>query len=265
MNSKKYYFLSGMPRAGNTILSCVLNQNKKISVSGNSLISETLFKLDSWKETDVAYKNFPDEQSYQSMMKSIIPSYYSKWNAEYIIDRSSWVTPAIFSLIEKYCPNEIKIVCLIRNTFDIFKSWIDWSNKNPDNFINRETNNGTIEEKFEYIFNPHRQLIHQALSINTLNKIDPQNNLHILVDYDDFTNNPQKEVERIYEFLNIPQYSHNYKKIKQLSVNDIKYSDDFLGKNLHSINSNGIYKRKYRVDISDYIRDKCLELDSLIK
>ena len=29
---KKVYFLSGFPRAGNTLLSTILNQNKKIAV-----------------------------------------------------------------------------------------------------------------------------------------------------------------------------------------------------------------------------------------
>ncbi len=265
MSCKKYYFLSGMPRAGNTILSCILNQNKKIGVSGNSLVSEILFKLDSWKDTDVAYKNFPDEKSYDSVMESIISSYYSKWNVDYVIDRSAWGTPANFSLLQKYCPNEIKIVCLVRNTLDIFKSWVDWSDKNPNNFINRNTNNGTVEQKFEFIFNPHGQLVQQILSINTLNKIDPQNNIHILIDYDDFVNNPQKEVERIYDFLNIPHYSHNYKKIKQLNINGVEYSDNFLGNNLHKIDTKGIRKRKYKVNVSDEIYHRCLEFDLLIR
>ena len=58
----KYYFLSGIPRAGNTILSSILNQNKDIGVSANSLVAETLYKLDEWKKSDVAFNNFPDEK-----------------------------------------------------------------------------------------------------------------------------------------------------------------------------------------------------------
>ena len=90
---KKFYCLSGIPRAGNTILSCILNQNPNIGVSANSLVSETLFKLEKWKETDIAFRNFPDERSYRTMTKSIIPSYYSEWEQDYIIDRSTWGTP----------------------------------------------------------------------------------------------------------------------------------------------------------------------------
>jgi len=264
MDCKKYYFLSGMPRAGNTILSCLLNQNKRIGVSGNSLVSETLFKLDMWRENDTAYKNFPDKESYDSMMAGVIPSYYSKWDVDYILDRSAWGTPVNFSLLQRYCPNEIKIICLVRNTLDVFKSWIDWSNRNPDNFINRETNNGTLEKKFDFIFNPHGQVVQQILSTNTLNKIDPDNNLHIVIDYDEFILNPQNEVARIYNFLGIPEYNHNYKKIKQLSVNGVMYTDNFLGKDLHKIDTKGIRKRKYRVSVPDNLLNRCLELDSMM-
>ena len=75
----KYYFLSGLPRAGNTIISCILNQNKDIGVSANSLLSEVLYHLNEMKKNDVAFNNFRDEKSYHSMLAGIIPSYYSGW------------------------------------------------------------------------------------------------------------------------------------------------------------------------------------------
>ena len=82
----KYYFLSGIPRAGNTILSSILNQNNDIGVSANSIITEILYKLEEWKKSDVAFNNFPDEKSYECMMASVLPSYYSKWDCKYIIE-----------------------------------------------------------------------------------------------------------------------------------------------------------------------------------
>ena len=133
---KKFYCLSGIPRAGNTILSCILNQNPNIAVSANSLVSETLFKLEKWKETDTAFQNFPDERSYNSMAKSIIPSYYSEWEQDYILDRSTWGTPDNYKLLQKYSPNEIKIICLVRDVAEVVSSFIDWSDRNPDNYIN---------------------------------------------------------------------------------------------------------------------------------
>ena len=39
MFEKKYYFLAGLPRAGNTVLSSILNQNSREQVSANSFVS----------------------------------------------------------------------------------------------------------------------------------------------------------------------------------------------------------------------------------
>ena len=257
----KYYFLSGIPRAGNTILSSILNQNNDIGVSANSIITEILYKLEEWKRSDVAFNNFPDEKSYECMMASVLPSYYSKWDCKYIIDRSAWGTPYNISLLKKFCPNNIKIVCLVRDIEDVFRSWIDWCNKNPDNYINTATNNGSIEEKFDYLINPHSQTVQSILSVNTLMQGDPNGEYHIIIDYDDMIRDPKNEVDRIYQFLDIPSYNHNFSEIGQFNINGVKYDDSYVGRDLHTIRSSGISKRSYHVDVPQYLIDKCKDLN----
>jgi len=258
---KKFYCLSSLPRSGNTILSCILNQNPNIGVSANSLVSETLFKLEKWKETDIAFRNFPDERSYRTMTKSIIPSYYSEWSQDYIIDRSAWGTPDNYKLLQSYSPNEIKIVCLVRDVAEVVSSFIDWSNRNPDNYINKETNNGSILEKCEYLLHPYGQIIKGVLSAKHLKEIDPERNYHILVDYQDLIENPKLQIERIYNFLDIPNFKHNLKDIKQFKVNGLRYDDSSVGNNLHKVRTNKIEKRVYKTEIPQYILDKCKELN----
>ena len=40
---KKYFFLAGLPRSGNTLLSTILNQNPDLKVSSNSFLTEHIF------------------------------------------------------------------------------------------------------------------------------------------------------------------------------------------------------------------------------
>ena len=44
MINKKYYFLSGLPRAGNTLLSSFINQSKKVKATANSILPNILFE-----------------------------------------------------------------------------------------------------------------------------------------------------------------------------------------------------------------------------
>ena len=123
------------------------------------------------------------------MTKSIIPSIFGM---EQII---FWTVQLgghqIIIIIQKYSPNEIKIICLVRDVAEVVSSFIDWSDRNPDNYINKGTNNGSILEKCEFLVHPHGQLIKGVLSTKHLEEIDPERNNHILVDYQDLVDNPR--------------------------------------------------------------------------
>jgi len=251
----KYYFLSGVPRAGNTILSCLLNQNKNISVTANSYLTEAYSSLEDIKHNNEAYLNSPDEESHKCLMDAILPSYYSKWDSEFIIDRSCWGNQYYMDILKKYCPNKIKIICLVRNIEDVFASFIDWCDKNPKNFINNQTNNGSVYDKFNLLFHPNGQIIKNLSSINNL--IKNHQGKYILIDYDYLVENPSEQIDKIYEFLEIPYYEHNFNYIKQ----SIKYDDNIVGKNLHKIRVNGIKRRNYDVSISKDLINKCKDFN----
>ena len=56
------------------------------------------------------------------------------------------------------------------------------------------------------------------------------------VDYDDLINNPKKEINKIYDFLEIKKYNHEFRNIKDISGIS---EDSITGiKNLHTIRPN---------------------------
>ena len=89
---KKFFCLHGLPRAGNTLLGSIINQNPKVAVTANSIIADMLGELYLLKNTDI-FKNFPDHKSFDSVTKSLFQNYYKDWSADYIIDRAPWGVP----------------------------------------------------------------------------------------------------------------------------------------------------------------------------
>ena len=69
------------------------------------------------------------------------------------------------------------------------------------------------------------------------------------IKYYDFIKNPNKEIQRIYKYLNIPNYKHNYNNIKEFKVNNLKYNDSVLKVNFHKLNANKIIKKKPKIDL----------------
>jgi len=68
---KEYFFLVGLPRAGNTLLGSLINQNTNVCLTANSILMDVLWQLDDIKRNNHYYKNFPDEKSFNNMTENI--------------------------------------------------------------------------------------------------------------------------------------------------------------------------------------------------
>ena len=62
------------------------------------------------------------------------------------------------------------------------------------------------------------------------------------IKYDDLVENPEATLQKDYTFSNIPYFSHTFIGLDQLVVNGIKYNDDVMGKNMHTLRTTGIKK-----------------------
>ena len=59
----------------------------------------------------------------------------------------------------------------------------------------------------------------------------------VFVKYDDLVINPEKELRKVYTFLNLPYYQHQFTNLNQIIVNGLQYNDSIVGKNMHTIRS----------------------------
>ena len=64
------------------------------------------------------------------------------------------------------------------------------------------------------------------------------------IDYDDLISQTKDPVEEIYSYFEIPKFEHRYTDLEQLSYNNVKYNDDVLEYNLHTIRTDKIEKEK---------------------
>lgn len=255
--NKKIFFLTGLPRAGNTLFSCLMNQNPRISVTANSNTSEILWQISNLKNGET-FKNFPDHESLDNILSNILPNYYSKWKADYIIDRSTWGIKANIDLLKKYLKNEIKIIVLERSLIEVLSSFIRFS-KNNTNFL---SGFDSVEKQCDHLMGYNSQINRSMLSVNELKKPEYKNHTHF-IQYDDLVNNTKHEMDKVYEFLGIGHFEHSYTNLSQLENNDVKYNDKILGGDLHKIKTDKIQKSDYKV--KDVLTDELIEKYTVIE
>ena len=252
---KDIFFLHGLPRAGNTVFGSIMNQNPDVGVSANSICADMMGELFMLKHTDI-FKNYPDHKSFDNVAKSVFENYYKDWNYKYIIDRGPVSTPGNMMLMKKHFKQPIKCVVLLRDVLDVLASYMKWYYNNPNSFINRYGLKND-DEKLGKLMNKDGAIAKDLEAIKNLLK--PENShMACFVKYDDLISDPEGQLNRIYKFLEIPYFKHNFNNLSQLQVNNRSYDDRIVGDNMHVIRTNGIYKEEnpYRSMIPQRIIDK---------
>jgi hypothetical protein len=116
------YFLCGLPRAGNTLLGSIVNQSHHVKLTANTILTDVIYQLQLIKDYEI-YKNFPDEKSFNNIIKNVFNNYYQNWKVDNIIDRGPWGTPGNLELL-KLIIKKPKFVIIYRPVLECLASFI---------------------------------------------------------------------------------------------------------------------------------------------
>ena len=239
---KKLFFLVAMPRSGNTLFASIMNQNPNIACTANSITLEIMKDLFLLKKTDV-FKNYSDYNSLNNILDSVFVNYYKDWPQKYIIDRGPVMTTGNFALMQKHFKKPFKCVVLLRDLMDVLASYIKWYTENPDAFLNK-LNLKNDEEKLSMLMNTKGAIAKDLEAIK--NAFNYPNMCHF-IKYNDLVQNPKEEINKVYNFLNIPYYLHQFTNLQQININGIPYDDTIVGNNMHKI------KKEIKKEYNPYI------------
>jgi len=245
IKNKKIFFLAGLPRAGNTLLTSILNQNPDIGCTPNSLILDMYGNIWGLKQRDI-FQNYPDHESLHRVIEAIFPAYYQNWNFKYIIDREPVGTEGNLYLLKKFFKQEIKIIFLVRPLLEVLASWISWANKTPNNYLKKIATNPT--DACHWLMKKGNKISKELLCMENLLKPDNKHHVHF-VDYKEIIEKPVITIKGIYKFLGIPPFKHRFTDLDQVVINGIGYDDMIMGKDMHTIKTKKLIKSKTNVNI----------------
>jgi len=227
---KQLSFLVALPRSGNTLFASIMNQNSNVVCTANSLTLEIMKDLFLLKQTDV-FQNYPDHRSLDNVLNVVYDFYYKDWPQSYIIDRGPVMTTGNFSLMKKHFKGTFKCVVLLRDLMDVLASYIKWFENEPTAFPNKYGKKN-IEEKLWMLMNKDGAIAKDLEAIkNSYNYPE----LCLYIRYEDLVKNPEFQIQRVYDFLKIPPFQHDFKNLKQITINGISYDDTIVGNNMHTI------------------------------
>lgn len=264
---KEYFYISGLPRSGNTLLSTILNQNQNIHSTGHSFVPDLFFAIKNAEYNSDRFKSYPCHNNLNNVYKNIIPNYYKDHKVKYIIERGDWITPYNINILKQIAPNKIKIVILVRDVLEIIKSFLKLCQNNPEFYINKQYNfldhttlfTDEIETKVDLIMAKDNYVNTILFSIHQLRK----NNLlkdFLLIDYNDLTNKTEETINKIYEYYEIEHFKHSFNNFK----NTLVYNDLVLGADMHKIRTDKIKKLDNDIVLPQNVINKYKHLNSIL-
>lgn len=228
---KKIYFLTSLPRSGNTLLGAIINQNPNLNLTANSILPSLIGKMHLLKSTTI-FNNFPDHDSLNNVTKNIFNNYYTNWKADFIIDRGLWGTP--FNLQHlKYIIKKPKFIIMYRPVLECLASFI-------------KIEKPIDVEKRCYQLMKNEEMI--VKSLNSIKNLIKEKENYLKIYYSDFMNNPRGEIDKIYKFLNLDSFNHIFKNLNDFEINNIKYNDNIFDAPYHKIRTDRVEQIKFDVE-----------------
>lgn len=218
---KKIFFQSSLPRSGSTLLQNVLAQNPEIYSTPTSPVADYIMVL---REVFTNNPNViaQDENqmkiAFKGMCKDSIQGYFKSFTDKpYILDKSRAWMPN-YDFIQFITDEEPKIICMVRDLRDIFCSNEKNYRKNPhkarQNFGMGDAT--TLPKRIDVWASSNNftggaiDTLNDAIRVGTITNM-------LLIKYENFCLYPEKAMERIYDYLQIPLYKHDFDNVPQLT------------------------------------------------
>lgn len=211
-------FNTSMPRSGSELLQVALHQNPRIYGSATSPLLEYQFAARGNYELPEVKSQDPVlmQKAFLAACKGMAEGYYSALTERPIVCDKNRGWAHYYEWAEQWCP-EPKMICMVRDLRSVIASMEKAYRKNrhaptgPDNPA--QLQGMTVGQRTQHWLNS--QPIGLALQ-RTLDCFQRDVAKKMLfVRYEDFTRNPQGEMERIYDFIGEPAFTHDFNNLKK--------------------------------------------------
>jgi sulfotransferase len=218
---QKVFYNAYLPRSGSTLLQNIMMQNPDIYSTPTSGVIEFLLQARTIYSTGDAFKaQDPDEmkKGFHGFCKAGLYGFFNAiTDRPYVIDKSrAWVGNYSFA---DWFESNPKIIVMVRDLRSIFSSMEKNFRKNPHKDplivngaelknmttsarVNHFSISPPVGPSIEWLF----ETIHQGLHENIL-----------FSKFEDLTTNPKKEIDKIYRYLELEPFDHDFDNIQQLT------------------------------------------------
>jgi sulfotransferase len=209
---KQYYFISGLPRSGSTLLSTILNQNPKFhaSISGPLLahVRSTIETSNSGNKEDF------DPKITKNIINATFDAFYNKVDKEVIFDTNRLWTNLLPALKDQF--PYTKVICCVRDINWIIDSFESLHQKNPYaiSTVFPATVDLNVYTRSDALWSDQGGIIKMPYDALKSGMTGPHKDMIMFVEYELLCKNPEGMMRAIYNFIDQPYYDHDFDNVE---------------------------------------------------
>lgn len=232
---KEYYFISGLPRSGSTLLSSILRQNPEFYADIASPVQAL-----TWSAIDIVTGSENNltvtEEKRKNLIYGIFNGYYQHIDKPVIFDSSrGWTKRTNF--LQALFPYT-KILCPVRDIVSILNSFEVISSKNPFHTKTLTEHKDNVFARCDGMMNKNDGIVAGPwILLQEGYALNPE--MIYFIEYENLCKDPEKMMRGVYEFLEKPYYSHDFENLEYSNEN---FDKSCNLKDLHTVKRKVEYK-----------------------
>lgn len=219
------FYQSSLPRSGSTLLQNILAQNPAFHVTPTSGLLELIFGARHNYTTGAEFRAQDPEkmkQAFLAFCRGGIETYASSLTDKpYFIDKSrGWGVH--YELLQAIFKREPKIICMVRDLRQILSSMEKKHRQTPErhqSIENHQEMTGTTTLKRAIL---HLQRPPVGMALERLVEIHRRGwaKKILFLRYEDLTGKPAEVLKKVYAYLGVPEFNHDFKNVAQVTQED---------------------------------------------
>lgn len=222
---EKIFFQSSLPRAGSTFFQNLMAQNPDFYCTPTSGVLELVYAARGNYTNSPEFKAQDKElmaKGFRGFCKNGITSFFNAiTDKKYVLDKSrGWGIHRDF--VKDFMGEEPKIICMVRDLRDILASMEKKHRENPliqQGILNHSEMKGTSVPKRIDLWLGGQPVGLALERLSEIIRMGYAKNI-LFVKYEDLCLYPETEMIKVYDYLKLPYFNHNFDEVEQVTSED---------------------------------------------
>lgn len=230
---KQFYFISGLPRSGTTLLSAILNQNPEFHASISGPLARFTRAIIAESSAQSGYAHQCPQTTRKEIIKGIFDNYYERFDNNVIFDTNRGWT-LLLPIIKDLYPYT-KVICCVRDINWILDSFEQLIRKNAfqNTIMFTESENLNVYTRAHTLMQPERTVGFAYTALKHAITSD-ERSMIMLVEYEQLCKQPQQMMKAIYKFIDKPYFDHDFNNV---AMSFDEYDAEVMLPGLHTTRS----------------------------